>query len=93
MILFKFISKFKFLRGTYFDIFGYFDERKIERLLIKNYRKRIKEICSKLTIDNYALAVEIASIPDQIRGFGYIKKKNIEIAKSCEVKLMSSFNG
>ena len=93
MILFKFISKFKFLRGTYFDIFGYFDERKIERILIKNYEQRILEICSKLTIDNNALAVEIASIPDQIRGFGYIKKKNIEIAKSCEVKLMSSFNG
>jgi len=93
MILFKFISIFKFLRGTYFDIFGYLDERKIERLLIKNYEQRILEICPKLTIDNYTLAVEIASIPDQIRGFGHIKKKNIEIAKSCEVKLMSSFNG
>ena len=46
-----------------------------------------------LTIDNYTLAVEIASIPDQIRGFGYIKNKNIEIAKNCEDKLMSAFNG
>ena len=81
MILFKFISMFKFLRGTYFDPFGYFEERKIERLLINNYKERILEICSKLTIENYALAVEIASIPDQIRGFGYIKEKNIEIAK------------
>ena len=93
MILFKFISMFKFLRGTYFDLFGYFEERKIERLLINNYKDRILEICSKLTIENYALAVEIASIPDQIRGFGYIKKKNIEIAKNCENKLMSMFNG
>ena len=49
MILFKFISMFKFLRGTYFDIFGYFEERKIERLLINNYKQRILEICSKLT--------------------------------------------
>ena len=93
MILFKFISKFKFLRGTYFDPFAYLDERKTERLLINNYKKRILEICTKLTIDNYTLAVEIASIPDQIRGFGYIKNKNIEIAKSCEDKLMSAFNG
>ena len=84
---------FKFLRGTYFDLFGYFEERKIERLLINNYKQRILEICSKLTIDNYTLAVEIASIPDQIRGFGYIKKKNIKIAESCEDKLMSVFNG
>jgi len=93
MILFKFISMFKFLRGTYFDLFGYFEERKIERLLVNNYKQRILEICSKLTIDNYTLAVEIASIPDQIRGFGYIKKKNIKIAESCEDKLMSVFNG
>ena len=93
MNLFKFISKFKFLRGTYFDLFGYFEERKIERLLINKYKNLIQEICPKLTIDNYSLAVEIASIPDQIRGFGYIKKKNIEIAKNCENKLMSMFNG
>ena len=93
MILFKFISMFKFLRGTYFDLFGYFEERKIERLLINNYKDRILEICSKLTIENYALAVEIASTPDQIRGFGYIKEKNIEIAKRCEDKLMTAFNG
>jgi len=93
MNLFKFISKFKFLRGTYFDLFGYFEERKIERLLINKYKNLIQEICPKLTIDNYSLAVEIASTPDQIRGFGYIKKKNIEIAKNCENKLMSMFNG
>ena len=93
MNLFKFISKFKFLRGTYFDLFGYFEERKIERFLINKYKNLIQEICPKLTIDNYSLAVEIASIPDQIRGFGYIKKKNIEIAKNCENKLMSMFNG
>ena len=93
MVLFKFISIFKFLRGTYFDPFAYLDERKKERLLINDYKDRILEICSKLTKDNYTLAVEIASIPDQIRGFGYIKNKNIEIAKSCEDKLMSAFNG
>ena len=91
--LFKFISKFKFLRGTIFDIFGYFEERKIERLLINKYKNLIQEICTKLTTDNYSIAVEIASVPDQIRGFGYIKKKNIEIAKNCENRLMSMFNG
>ena len=93
MVLFKFIGIFKFLRGTYLDPFAYLDERKIERLLINDYKDRILEICSKLTKDNYTLAVEIASTPDQIRGFGYIKNKNIEIAKSCEDRLMSAFNG
>ena len=50
-------------------------------------------IDNNLTIDNNTLAVEVASIPDQIRGVGYIKKKNIEIAKRCEDKLMSACNG
>ena len=81
------------MRGTFFDIFGYFEERKTERLLIKNYKNKILEISSKLNLNNYKLATEIASIPDQIRGFGYVKKKNIEIAKNCEDKLMSNFNG
>jgi len=78
--------------SAFVEEFG-LDERKIERLLINDYKDRILEICSKLTKDNYTLAVEIASIPDQIRGFGYIKNKNIEIAKSCEDRLMSAFNG
>ena len=90
---FKFLSNFKFLRGTFLDPFGYFDERKIERSLITNYEKKILEICSKLSKKNYSLAVEIASVPDQIRGFGYVKKENIDIAKNCEQKLMSAFNG
>ena len=62
-------------------------------MLINKYKNLIQEICPKLTIDNYSLAVEIASTPDQIRGFGYIKEKNIEIAKRCEDKLMTAFNG
>ena len=90
---FKFLSNFKFIRGTFFDPFGYFNERKIERSLITNYEKQILEICSKLSKKNYSLAVEIASVPDQIRGFGYVKKENIDIAKNCEQKLMSAFNG
>ena len=93
LIFFKFLSPLRFLRGTIFDPFGYLEERKIERQLIKEYKSRILAITSKLTSSNYSIAVEIASTPDQIRGFGHIKKKNIEIAKNCELSLMSSFNG
>ena len=50
-------------------------------------------ICHNLTLKNYDIAIEIASNYEQIKGFGHIKKKNIEIAKSCEDKLMSAFNG
>ena len=49
--------------------------------------------CRCYNSNNYDIAVEIASIPDQIRGFGHVKKQNIEIAKNCEISLMSNFNG
>ena len=56
--------------------------------LVKLLKNRIREIGK-----NYDIAIEIASNYDQIRGFGHIKKRNIEIAKSCEDKLLSAFNG
>ena len=46
----------------------------------------------QLTLNNYEIAVDIASIPDQIRGFGHVKLNNIKIAKKSEHSLMSTFN-
>ena len=91
--IFKIISFFKFIRNTLFDPFRYLEERKIEYKLINDYRQLITKVCSNLSEKNYDIAVEIASNYNQIKGYGHIKKKNIEIAKSCEDKLMSAFNG
>ncbi|MBI28737.1 MAG: hypothetical protein CFH21_00603 [Alphaproteobacteria bacterium MarineAlpha5_Bin11] len=88
----KILQNFKFLRNTPFDPFGYLEDRKIERKLIKKYQDLILNISPKLNKNNYNYAVEIASNYNQIRGFGHIKKKNIKIANSCEDKLMSAFN-
>ena len=90
--MFKIISKFKFLRGTFLDPFGYLKERKNERKLIVDYKNCILEIGKKLSIDNYSIAVDIASTPDQIRGFGHVKEKNRRIAEECRSNLITSFN-
>ena len=92
MFLFKLISVFKFLRGSFFDPFGYSLERKKERKLINDYKNCIMEIIKKLNNKNYNIAVDIASTPDQIRGFGYIKEKNIRVAENCRNKLITAFN-
>ena len=86
------MKKFKFLRNTPFDPFGYLEERKIEKKLIKDYYNLINSIIPKMNINNYKIAVELASNYQQIKGFGHIKKKNIEIVNNCENKLMASFN-
>ena len=92
MTLFKIISKFKFLRGTSFDPFGYLSERKNERKLIKDYKNCILDIGTKLSKNNYDIAVDIASVPDQIRGFGHVKEKNIKVAEDCQNNLIMTFN-
>ena len=78
---FKFMAKLKFLRGTNYDIFGWTAERKMERNLRDQYLADIDKICLNLNAKNHALAVMIAEIPDEIRGFGHVKEEAVEKAK------------
>jgi indolepyruvate ferredoxin oxidoreductase len=84
----KVLARLRRLRGTPFDVFGYTAERRMERRLIAEYETTLVELASSLTPDNHALAVEIASIPAKIRGFGHIKQRNVASAKACEAELL-----
>ena len=64
------LAKFKGLRGTAFDIFGYSAERREERALIEEYERVIEELLPALAAARIGLAAEIASIPEFIRGYG-----------------------
>ncbi len=85
------LAKLKGLRGTAFDIFGHSAERKMERQLIADYETLMGEILAKLNADNHALAVELASIPEKIRGFGHVKEGHLKAAKACEADLLTAF--
>jgi len=74
---FRFLAKFKGLRGTPLDIFGYTPERKRERQLIQDYRATIETLMGMMNESNHAGIVEIASLPEMIKGFGYIKDENV----------------
>ncbi|HTJ62392.1 MAG TPA: indolepyruvate ferredoxin oxidoreductase family protein, partial [Alphaproteobacteria bacterium] len=73
--LFKVLRALKGLRGTAFDIFGYSEERKLERRLIVEYADRMHGLLGRLSAANYDVAVEIASLPEGIRGYGHIKRR------------------
>ncbi len=88
---FRVLAALKGLRGTAFDIFGYTEERKTERQLIRDYEALVGEIVAKLTPDNHALAVGLASIPEKIRGFGHVKARHLEVAKKEEAALLAEF--
>ena len=66
------------LRGTPFDIFGYDKVRRVERDLIVQYRDMILAAVDELSEDNHSRAVQLAQLPDMIRGFDEVKLGNVE---------------
>ena len=88
---FKLLTKFKGLRGTRLDLFGYTEERKMERALRDAYLASLSRLSSELTSHNHALAVEIARLPDDIRGFGHVKEAAVEKAKVREDDLWAGW--
>ena len=88
---FRLLAKFKGLRGTALDIFGYSAERRTERKLIADYEALLGEITSKLTPENHAVAVGLAAIPEKIRGFGHVKARHLTAAKADEAALLEQF--
>jgi indolepyruvate ferredoxin oxidoreductase len=82
------LARFKFLRGTPFDLFGYAPHRRKERELIHWYRGLIQSLQERLTPDNLEIALEIAALPEQIRGYEQIKERSIgEVRKLADEKL------
>jgi len=88
---FKLLMRFKFLRGTILDPFGYSAERRLERKLIADYEATLAELLAGLDADNHHLAVGIAAIPEKIRGFGHVKRRHLAAAKADEATLLDQF--
>ncbi len=86
---FKLLAKLKGLRGTALDIFGYTEERKMERALIGEYKASMEEVLRLITAENAAVAVEIARIPEIIKGYGHVKERNVQAARVKWAALMA----
>jgi indolepyruvate ferredoxin oxidoreductase len=99
LTVFKILARLKGLRGTALDIFGKTDERRQERALIIEYRTSIDEILGVLAgalhaardADRYAMALGIARLPEQIKGFGHVKERNIKLTRQTWTSLMDQF--
>ncbi|MEA2833752.1 MAG: indolepyruvate ferredoxin oxidoreductase, partial [Methylobacteriaceae bacterium] len=90
---FGLLARFRFLRGTPLDIFGYSEERRTERKLIADYEALIEEIMARLSPEKHAIAVALASIPEKIRGFGHVKARHLVPTKAEEADLLAKFRG
>ena len=95
LTVFKVLARFKGLRGTALDLLGRTGERRTERALIAEYRATLDEVLVGLTgadrASRYAVALEIARIPEQIRGFGHVKERNLQAARQNWAALVAQF--
>jgi indolepyruvate ferredoxin oxidoreductase len=88
---FKLLAKLRGLRGGALDVFGYTAERRMERRLIADYGKTLDELLAGLDSDNHALAVDIASVPEFIRGYGHVKERHFENAMKRQDDLLAAW--
>jgi indolepyruvate ferredoxin oxidoreductase len=84
------LKNMKMLRGTPFDLFGYAAHRRMERSLIQWYRDLIEQVQTNLTPENLPQALEIAALPDQIRGYEKIKEVNVAKVKQQAVEKLAA---
>ncbi|MBC7956105.1 MAG: 2-oxoacid:acceptor oxidoreductase family protein, partial [Cytophagales bacterium] len=88
---FRVLAQLKGLRGTAFDVFGRTEERRTERALITEYRSSVDEVLRGLNATNHSLAVSIASLPEDIRGYGHVKVRHLAAARAKWAGLMAQW--
>ena len=80
--VFRHLAKLRRLRGTRWDIFGRSAERKLEKQLIVDYENDVAAMLADLSAEKLNIAIELASLPEQIRGYGHVKMKSIAAARA-----------
>lgn len=89
--VFKMLARLKVLRGTRLDLFSYTDERRRERQLIDQYFTSIGQVLENLSTGNLHLATQIATLPDEIRGYGHVKSRAIEDVSNKWQSMLSHY--
>ncbi len=86
---FGWLAKLRRLRGTPFDVFGYHPERKAERALTTQFEADIGQLIGELTAERLPIAIELARLPDEIRGYGHIKAAAMQRAAGKREALLA----
>ncbi len=87
----KLLAHLKGLRGSMFDPFGHTRERRMERRLIAEYEQTLDRLLAELSPENHGVAVEIASLPLEIRGYDLVKRESVERARDRQATLLEQY--
>jgi indolepyruvate ferredoxin oxidoreductase len=93
MTMLKWIRHLKFLRHSPLDLFNRTPHRRREWALVRDYEAVLDELIRDLSPENLDLAVQIAEIPEHIRGFDTVKDSQLASAKEKEAELLDAFRG
>jgi indolepyruvate ferredoxin oxidoreductase len=74
MTAFKWMARFKGLRGSWLDPFRSNAERRLDQALLAEYEADITQLLASLNTATLPAAVELASLPASIRGYGPVKQ-------------------
>jgi len=86
----KLLARARSLRGSWLDPFGYSEERRLERQLAGDYARTINTVLPALDASSLPALLELATLPQQIRGYGHVKRASIGKAQQREQELLAS---
>ncbi len=86
------LARFKGLRGTPFDPFGYSAERRHERGLINQYERDMLDAIERLSSQTVGTVLALAELPDTIRGFGHVKERALAAAEPKRIALLAALD-
>lgn len=91
--VFRVMAHGKHLRGTWLDAFSYTRERRMERRLIRDYTRALNIVATHLNEQSYPVALELAGLPDKIRGFGHVKERAVHVFDQRLAELLPMIQG
>jgi indolepyruvate ferredoxin oxidoreductase len=87
------LARLRGLRGTALDPFGWTAERRRERALVAEYEASVRDLALRLSPQNQSAAVELAALPQRIRGYGHVKGEALEAATARAAELRAALQG
>jgi indolepyruvate ferredoxin oxidoreductase len=84
----RLLASLRWLRGTRFNPFGYSTERRMERALIADFELTVDAILAHLKSEQSELLVELASLPQMIRGYGHVKQRSVDAYRAKLTELL-----
>ena len=81
------------VRGSVLDVFGYHPERRAERAWLAEYEAALTQLVATLDAPRHPLAVQIAQVGEQVRGYGHVKMNNLKAARQTLADLQGRWAG